>query len=170
MSASLRLSGLTEMEGNGSLLTSMNFETPFFVEPETSRCNEWREDRSRFPRVAGLNATGQFVKVVFSWPRDSAKAVEGGIGLPESGDGPKTRFSGLFGDMRDRDRGRVIGFDRIERTESFMFGLNGVAVVWSCGGAEWEVGESGPAEKAGVAGVVVEGTCSKMARELGVGD
>lgn len=136
MSASLRLSGLTEIEGNGSLLTSMNFESPFFVDPETSRCNEWREGRSRLPRVVGLNATGQSVKVAFSWPRDSATEADGGMGLPESGEGPKTRLRGLFGDIRDRDRGRVMGFERMERTESLMFGLKGVAVVWSWGGAE----------------------------------
>jgi hypothetical protein len=56
--------------------------------------------------------------------------------LPESGEGPKTRLRGLLGDIRVRDRGRFIGFDRKERTDSLMFGLKGVAVVWSWGGAE----------------------------------
>jgi hypothetical protein len=90
--------------------------------------------------------------------------------LPESGEGPKTRLRGLLGDIRDRDKGRVIGFDRKERTESLMFGLKGVAADCSWGGAEWKVGESGPAEKAGVAGTVVDGICSKGAVDVGVGD
>jgi hypothetical protein len=79
MAASLRLSGLTEIEGNDSLLTSMNFETPVFVDPETSRCIEWRDGRSRFARVAGLNAAEQSRKVAFSWPRDSAREADGGM-------------------------------------------------------------------------------------------
>lgn len=70
--------------------------------------------------------------------------------MPESGAGPKTRFKGLFGDNRDRERGLVRGLDLVERTESLMFGLNGVPVgIW---GAEKEVGEGDPAGIAGVAG------------------
>jgi hypothetical protein len=58
IAASLRFRGLTEIGGNGSVLPSINFERPFFVDPETSRCSEWRDGRSRLRRVTGLNATG----------------------------------------------------------------------------------------------------------------
>jgi hypothetical protein len=168
MAASLRFSGLTEIAGNGSVFTSINFERPFFVDPDTSRCSEWREGRSRLRRVAGLN--GQSGRVAFSWPRTSARETDGGTGLPESGDGPKTRFRGLLGDSRDRDKGRVTGFALEERTESLMLGLKGVPVVWSWGGADCAVGENGPASKAGVAGTVAKGVWSNCALDDGVGD
>ena len=40
--ASLRLSGLIEIAGNGSVFASINLDKPFLDEPETSRCIEWR--------------------------------------------------------------------------------------------------------------------------------
>lgn len=65
------------------------------------------------------------------------RETEDGVGFPESVEGPKTRFRGLLGeDRRDLERGRVIGFDLEERTESLMFGLKGVPVAGSWGGAE----------------------------------
>ncbi len=88
--------------------------------------------------------------------------------MPQSGDGPKTRFKGLFGDSRDRDRGRVKGLDLVERTESLMFGLNGVPVgSW---GAEKEVGDGGPAGAAGVAGIDADASCPNGAAGDTVGD
>lgn len=150
--ASLRFSGLTEIAGNGSLLDSRNLDTPAFEDdPETSTCTEWREGRSRSRRVAGLSAIVSSTEPAFSWPKTSAPEAESGAGLPESGAAPKTRFTGLLGDTRDRERGRVKGLaDRVERTESLRFGLI-EALVGSCG-AEKEVGEGGPAGAAGVAG------------------
>ncbi|KAL2126022.1 hypothetical protein VTI74DRAFT_1931 [Chaetomium olivicolor] len=169
MVASLRFSGLTEIDGNGSPLFSMNFEMPFFEEPETSRCIEWRVGRSRLRRVGGLNEMGQSPRVAFSWPRESAAAA-GGTWLPESGEGPKTRFRGLLGEPRDRDKGRVIGLDLEERTESLMLGLTkGLAAVGSWG-AEKDVGESSPAAGAGVAGIGEDAGCSNCATGEGVGD
>ena len=87
--------------------------------------------------------------VEFSWPGASDVGVVEATGFPESGAEPKTRFKGLFGEARWRDKGRVMeGLGRAERTESLMLGWNGVGVVVLCG--KKEVASEEEEEGAGV--------------------
>jgi hypothetical protein len=112
-------------------------------------------------------------KLAFSCPRASKSGIDWGIGLPESGAGPKTRFSGLFGDKRERESGLVNGFDRVERTESLMFGLrDGVTVFAGSCGAEKEAWEREIAAggAAGVTGIGVEAGRSNCTVDDGVGE
>lgn len=119
---------------------------------------------SRLRRDVGLSASANSLKLLFSWPRVSGAEKEVGSRLRESPEGAKTRLRGLFGEPRDLERGRVTGFDLVERTESLMFGLltKGLPAI-PCWGAEKEVGEEGPARAAGVAGIGVEAGCSRCA-------
>jgi hypothetical protein len=61
------------------LFISRNLEIPFLVDPEMSRCIEWRNGRSRLRRDAGLNAMGQSLRGAFSWSRVSALEMDEGI-------------------------------------------------------------------------------------------
>lgn len=123
------------MEGMGSPLIPRNFEMPFLEIPETSRCIECRVGFSRLRRVAGLSLPTNSLYEGFSWSWGSGSEAETGTGLPESGNGPKTRFRGLFGDPRVRDVGLdVAGLVLAERSDSLMFDLKGVDAVWEgCG-------------------------------------
>lgn len=121
--ASVLLSGLTAAEGKISDLRSRNFERDCFDAPETSKCIEWREGFSRPRRDEGLKASAKSRRVLFSWPGASQGDEVSATGFPESGATPKTRFKGLFGDARVRDKGReATGFGLAERTESLTPG------------------------------------------------
>lgn len=127
--ASLLFSGLADATGKISDLRSMNLERESFEAPETSRCIEWREGFSRPRRDEGLKASAKSRRVLFSWPGASKGDEVGATGFPESGAAPKTRFKGLFGDARVRDKGLdAAGFGLAERTESLTLGWKGVEV------------------------------------------
>jgi len=122
--ASVRFSGLMEMVAKESALPLANFVTPVLGEPEPSKSGiEWRDCFSRCLRVTELIPSAKSRNEGFSWPRTSGSEAGGAIELPESGEGPKTRFKGLLGDARIRLWMPVEeGLDRAERSDNLTLG------------------------------------------------